>query len=194
MCFFHMKSRYLDDGEVARLRRSMDAQAWLIFRTMLETGLRVGDVVTLRREHITSDGILYKASKTGKGGVAEITPGLRRALLRQGAGYLFKGRTPGTHLTRQAVWKRIKKAGERSGVDLEGLSPHAMRKAFAVDLYKEKGFAAVKEALQHSYNSTTEIYAFADWNTGANADLPLKRRDLELIVRAVIEALSDRLV
>ena len=188
-----MKSRFLDGGELARLRRAMDAQAWVVFRTMLETGLRVGDVVTLRREHILSEGIAFKASKTGKAGVAEITPGLRRALLRQGRGYLFKGRKPGTHLTRQAVWKRIKKAGERAGVDVEGLSPHAMRKAFAVELYKQKGFEAVKEALQHAYNSTTEIYAFADWNTGSNADLPLKRRDLELIVRAVIEALGDRL-
>lgn len=187
-----MKSRFLDDGEVARLRRAMDREAWLVFRVMLETGLRVGDVVSLTRLDVLREGIRYKAHKTGKEGLAPISAGLYRILARR-SGYLFPGRKEGTHLTRQAVWKRIKAASVRSGVDIEGVSPHAFRKAFAVELYKEKGFEAVKAALQHAYNSTTELYAFADWNTGANADLPLKRRDLELIVRAVIEALGDRL-
>ena len=187
-----MKSRYLDEKEIATIRRCMGAEAWLVFRVMLETGLRVGDVVALERRHVTKDGIIYKAHKTGKEGLAPITPGLYRKLSHRN-GYLFKGRKEGTHLTRQAVWKRIKTAGKRAGLDLDGMSPHAMRKAFAVELYKARGFEAVKQALQHSYNSTTEIYAFADWNTGTNADLPLRRRDLELIVRAVIEAVGDRL-
>jgi hypothetical protein len=60
-----------------------------------------------------------------------------------------------------------------------------------VELYREKGFKAVKEALQHNNSATTEIYSFADWNTGKNADLPLKRRDLQLIVKMVLEALGE---
>ena len=65
-----------------------------------------------------------------------------------------------------------------------------MRKVFAVELYREKGFQAVQEALQHSFAATTEIYSFADWDTGKNADLPLTRRDLKLIVKMVLEALG----
>ena len=73
----------------------------------------------------------------------------------------------------------------------EGISPHSMRKVFAVELYREKGFRAVQEALQHANCATTEIYSFADWSTGENADLPLKRKDLQLIVKLVLEALGD---
>ena len=85
----------------------------------------------------------------------------------------------------------MKKAAERAGVESEGTSPHSLRKVFAVELYREKGFSAVKEALQHANAATTEIYSFADWNTGENANLPLVRRDLQLVVRMVLEALGE---
>ena len=65
-----------------------------------------------------------------------------------------------------------------------------MRKVFAVELYREKGFEEARKALQHNNSATTEIYTFADWNTGKNADLPLKRRDLQLVVRMCLEAIG----
>ena len=76
-------------------------------------------------------------------------------------------------------------------MDPEGVSPHTLRKVFAVELYREKGFKAVQEALQHTNGATTEIYSFADWSTGKNAEEPLKRKDLQLIVKMVIEALGE---
>ena len=60
-----------------------------------------------------------------------------------------------------------------------------------MELYHEKGFKAVKEALQHRNSATTEIYSFADFSTGKNAELPLCRKDLEMIVKMVVEALGD---
>ena len=66
-----------------------------------------------------------------------------------------------------------------------------MRKVFAVELYREQGFSVVKKALQHNNNATTEIYTFADWTTGENANKPLQRKDLELIIRKCLEALTD---
>ena len=86
----------------------------------------------------------------------------------------------------------IKRAAERAGVESEGTSPHSLRKVFAVELYREKGFKAVQEALQHTNTATTEIYSFADWSTGASAELPLKRKDLQLIVKMVLEALGEQ--
>ena len=119
---------------------------------------------------------------------------MRKKLLENGSNYekwLFPSPyKAGKHITRQAVWQRLKKAGKSCGVDLEGLSPHSLRKVFAVELYREKGFQAVKEALQHNYSATTEIYTFADWNTGENASMPLTRKDLPLIVKMVLEAIG----
>ena len=186
-----MKSRFLDQSELTKLREIMSTEEFLPLWLSLETGLRVGDVVSLKRSALKRDGVHYVAQKTGKRGVAQISSNLR-SKLGGGSGYLFPSPYKvGQHLTRQAVWQRIKRAGHRAGVNLDGLSPHSMRKIFAVELYRAHGFEAVRAALQHKYSSTSEIYAFADWDTGENAELPLKRKDLKLVVRMCLEALSN---
>lgn len=187
-----MKSKYLDNVEVKKLRSAMSGEEWLPFWVSLETGLRVGDVVKLKPRDLQKDGIHYTAEKTGKKGIASISQALRKELEKRKGKYIFpSSRSKQGHITRQAVWLRVKRAGERAGIDLEGVSPHAMRKAFAVELYRKKGFKVVQQALQHANAATTEIYSFADWDTGENANLPLQRRDLKLIVRMVLEALGD---
>jgi integrase len=186
-----MKSRFIDEGETKKLRAVLGDVAFLPLRVSLETGIRIGDVVALRVSDVKKDGIHYTAKKTKKSGIAKISDSLRRQLPKNGKWLFPSPFKAGRHITRQAVWARMKTAGKNAGIDLEGLSPHAMRKAFAVELYRKKGFKAVQEALQHNYASTTEIYTFADWNTGENADLPLKRRDLQLIVKMVLEAIGQ---
>lgn len=186
-----MKSKYLEPSTVRELKAHTDQEAWLPLWLSLETGLRVGDVVSLKLSQVKKDGIHYTAQKTGKKGVAQISAELRKKLPTKGK-YLFPSPRDHTrHLTRQAVWARIKASAKRAGIELEGVSPHSMRKAFAVELYREKGFEAVQKALQHNNSATTEIYSFSDFNTGENADLPLKRRDLQLIVKMCLEALGQ---
>lgn len=187
-----MRSRYLDSGEVRRLRAALSPYEWLPLWVSLETGLRIGDVVGLKCGALRRDGLHFTAAKTGKRGVAVISDDLRRALRKDSPGaWLFPSPYRlGTHLTRQACWARIKRGAKTAGVDLEGVSPHALRKSFAVELYREKGFKAVQAALQHRNAATTEIYSFADWSTGENANKPLLRRDLQLIVKMVLEALG----
>lgn len=186
-----MRSKYLDNTEVKKLRSAMSSEEWLPLWVSLETGLRVGDVVKLKPKDLQVDGLHYTAEKTGKKGTAAISQSLRKELAKRKGKYIFPSfRDETKHLTRQAVWLRIKRAGKRAGIELEGVSPHAMRKAFAVELYRKKGFQAVQKALQHNNSATTEI-CFADWDTGENANLPLQRRDLKLIVRMVLEALGD---
>lgn len=187
-----MKSKYLSPDEVRALRSHLTAAEWLPLWVAAETGLRIGDVVALRRASVKSDGIHYRAQKTHKSGVAPISAALRRALGDRRGGWLFPSPyRAGAHLTRQAAWQRIKRAADRAGIDLDGCSPHSLRKSFAVELYREHGFRAVQDALQHANAATSEIYAFADWSTGENAGLPLCRRDLQMIVKMVLEALGD---
>ena len=193
-----MKSRYIGLDEVEKIKKVSGDELFLPFWISLETGMRVGDVLKLRYGDLKDDGIHYTAEKTKKKGVAKITKNLRTELEYRGKGkqkraYIFPSpKKAGAHLTRQSAWQRIKKAGEAAGVDLEGLSPHTFRKIYAVELYRVKGFNAVKQALQHNHNATTEIYAFADWGTGKNANEPLRRRDLQLIIKMVLEALDHK--
>lgn len=187
-----MKSRYIEPREWRELEEKLTPEAWLPFRVSLETGLRIGDVVKLRRVDLKDDGLHFRAEKTGKRGVAKVSASLRQALSKKRGKWLFPSPyKAGEHITRQCAWARMKKACERAGIDSSGISPHSLRKLFAVELYREKGFKAVQEALQHSNAATTELYSFADWSTGKSAEIPLKRKDLQLLINMVLEALGD---
>lgn len=187
-----MKSKYIETTELDKLRSILAAEAWLPLWVSLETGLRIGDVVKLRRQNLQADGLHFKAQKTGKNGVAKVSAELRRELSRRRGKWLFPSPyKAGKHITRQCAWARIKTACKKAGIDPDGVSPHSLRKVFAVELYREKGFKAVQQALQHNSAATTEIYSFADWATGDNAELPLRRKDMQLLVKMVIEALGE---
>lgn len=187
-----MQSKYLEEIEVEKLREVMSEERFLPLWVSLETGMRVGDCVAIQNKNVKPDGIHFRAQKTNKYGVAPISEDLRKRLKGRKGKWVFPSPSdPEKHITRQAVWSRIKSAGKKAGLDLRGVSPHAMRKVFAVELYREQGFQAVKKALQHNNNATTEIYTFSDWTTGENANIPLQRKDLELIIRKCLEALTD---
>lgn len=190
-----MRARYLEEREVEALRRAMLAEDWLIMQVAQETGLRVGDVVALRWEDIRGRKVTYRAQKTGKLGCAELSAGtaawLARRRRRRASGWVFPSpKKPGAHITRQAVWWRMKRACKRSGVDEAGASPHSLRKVFAVAVYREDGLRAAQEALQHDRAEVTELYALSDWSTDAHADEPLLRRDMVAIAREVARILG----
>lgn len=190
-----MKSKYVETKDLKSLRNMLDEESWLPLWVSLETGLRIGDVVKLRKVNLQTDGLHYKAEKTGKNGVAPISDELRKKLSQRRGKWLFPSPyKKGNHITRQCAWERIKRACKRAGIEAEGISPHSLRKVFAVELYREKGFKAVQNALQHNSATTTEIYSFADWSTGENSELPLRRKDMQLLVKMVIEALGENRV
>lgn len=182
----------------------MTAAERLPLDVALATGLRIGDVVALRKRDVVDDGeglrIEYTAAKTGKRGSVSVPAPLAARLRRQarafrGSEYLFPpgkrySRTP--HLTRQACWGRIKRAARAAGVEVDGVSPHSLRKVYAVELRHAHGLAAVREALQHSSDAVTRVYAYADTVLNAESDEPIRWRDLELVVDYVIERLHEK--
>lgn len=195
-----MRSRFINRGDVENLARDLGTAAWLPFRVMLETGLRVGDVCKIKRSDLLRreddrPGIRYVAEKTGKEGFALISEGLYGALIkaaRSRSGYLFPGREKGKHITRQALYARIKRSCANLGIVPRGISPHSLRKVFAVNLRHEKGLEAVREALQHSNAAVTRVYAYADTVLKSDTDEPIRWRDLELLVDYILERLSEK--
>lgn len=185
-----MKSKFLDGRELSALRAAAPDE-WLPFEVALRTGLRIGDVLKIRVRDLARDGVRYVAEKTGKRGFAALPPELLHALRKNArGGWCFPSpKKEGSHLTRQAAWQRMKRAAFKAGVGAEGVSPHALRKSFAVDRMHTGGLHAVQEALQHEQPGVTEIYALADWLTGENAEKPLRRGDLLLIATKIAELL-----
>ena len=190
-----MRTIYVTTDQVEKIAAHLSAWEWLALWVSAETGLRVGDVVALKWRQIAPDRIFFTAQKTGKWGFAPISEKLYRelVLMRRSTRWVFPSpKDPEKHLTRQAVWYRVKRACERAGIDPEGIAPHSFRKYFAVETFKREGLKATQAALQHDRTITTEDYAMSDFITGENANLPLLRRDLTLVVKLVAAALKNR--
>lgn len=191
-----MRTIYIDESQVEAIRTHLSRSEWLALWIAAETGLRVGDVVSLRWEQIGVYAINFTAQKTGKEGSAAISARLRVAILasRSPSPWVFPSpKDYRKHLTRQAVWYRVKRACERAGIDPEGIAPHSFRKYFAVETFKRSGLKATQAALQHDRAVTTEIYALSDYSTGTNADKPILRRDLPFLVELIAAAINSRL-
>ncbi len=189
-----MRSKYLSDATIALLQSVMKREAWLPIEVARQTGLRIGDVCALRRADLDGNVISFTAEKTGKAGTAEISAELS-AELRSRRGrrsrWLFPSpKDSRKHLTRQAVWARLKKACERLGIAPDGVSPHSMRKSYAVELYRREGLQAASRALQHDRTSTTELYVMSDFLSPENENRPLLRKDFDVLVRFIAEAVK----
>ena len=186
-----MRAKFIDEGELDALAAAMSPTDFLPFAVALETGLRIGDVLKIRHSDVKGRYVHFVAQKTGKAGRAQISAFTARKLRKaNGSVWAFPGRDPKKPLTRQAAWARIKRACERSGVSALGVSPHSLRKVFAVELAREHGAEAARQALQHTNLHTTELYVLSDWLTGDNADKPLCRKDITVIVEQIFDLLK----
>jgi len=77
--------------------------------------------------------------------------------------YVFSGRCNGRkHRSRQAVYKDIRRAAALFRLS-EVVTPHSLRKAWAVDKLEETGsLKKVQKLMNHESEAVTMLYAMAD--------------------------------
>lgn len=129
----------------------------------LETGLRISDVLALKTQRFKRR-MRVRESKTGKVRTVTMPEALfRLALAQAGEIYVFPGRLdPAKHRTRQAVYSDLVGVAKRLKLTAH-VTPHSMRKAYAVHAYRRLGdLRAVQRLLGHKDIATTMIYALAD--------------------------------
>lgn len=157
-----MTTEYLLNKELEHVLAALTPQNRLIMRTILHTGMRISDCLSLRTSDLKSSG-WYVEAKTQKRRRYGL-PGPLLAQIREQAGpeWAFPGRKAGTHKTRQAVWWDIKRA-QRAFRLPQNVGTHSARKIYAVRLMKKYGdLKRVQRALNHSSPGVTSVYAMAD--------------------------------
>jgi integrase/recombinase XerD len=171
---------FLTLEEMARLLQAPDASdsAGLRDRALLEVlyaaGLRVSELCSLTPEDVNlRDGYLLARGKGSKERIVPLGDWAVAALegwLEKGRPVLLKGRTarylfvgrPGRPLTRQGVWKLVKRYALKAGIE-KPLSPHKLRHSFATHLLEGGAdLRAVQAMLGHADISTTQIYTHVD--------------------------------
>lgn len=162
-----MKTEYLLNREIDLVLSALTDENRLVIRTALATGLRVGDVLKLTPDRLKPH-FWVTEEKTGK----KRQVGLPEPLLSDlknhaGRDWVFPGRDPRKHRTRQAVWKDVKRAAKSFRIP-QNVGPHSFRKVYAVDLLRKYGdIARVQRALNHDSETITMIYALADMQLSA---------------------------
>ncbi|HUV87698.1 MAG TPA: tyrosine recombinase [bacterium] len=136
-------------------------------------GLRASELVGLRRGDVDLNLAVLRVR--GKGGKERLVPfgavakgcvekylGLLDAAGKSEGPYLFPSpRGRGRHVTRQLLWKNVKKYAARAGVP--GVKPHLFRHTFATHLIQAGAdVRTVQELLGHASITTTQIYAHLD--------------------------------
>ncbi len=157
-----MKSEYLFEKEVDNVLAMLTPINALVMRVALHTGLRVGDVLSLKTDQLAPR-FWVTESKTGKRRQVGLPQPLLGDLQKAAGGvWAFPGRNGRKPHTRQAVWKDVKRAAKALRLP-QNVAPHSARKVFAVDLLQKYGdFERVRRALNHGSTAVTLIYALAD--------------------------------
>ena len=142
-----------------------------ILEFLYATGCRVTELVTVELHDLDSE--THTVLLTGKGdkqrlvpvgsyAVAAIEAWLpdRLTFRTPGAdpGALFLS-TRGNRMSRQAVWRLVKKHGVASGIRADRLSPHVFRHSAATHMVEGGAdLRSVQEILGHASLSTTQVY------------------------------------
>ena len=148
----------------------LDIRTRTLIEVMYATGLRVSELVNLKLSDLHLQ--LGLIQTVGKGDKERIIPigevaadwltryfaSSRLALLKGKASpYVFLN-DRGGQLTRQGVWKIIKKLVAEAGITKD-VSPHTLRHSFATHILENGAdLRIVQELLGHADISTTQIY------------------------------------
>jgi integrase len=158
-----MTTEYLLNQEVGHVLAALTPQNALIMEVVLQTGLRVSDVLELRTADLKPS-MWVTEKKTGKKHRCGLPKELLAKVLNQANDmWAFPSPTdPAKHKSRQAVWKDVKRASKAFRLR-QNIGTHSFRKVYAVRLMHKYGdIRRVQRALSHSNPSVTAIYAMAD--------------------------------
>lgn len=159
-----MTTEYLLNEQVEHVLALLTPDNRLAMRVALHTGLRISDVLSLKRTDIAK-GLQFGITecKTGKKRRVTLTRPLWEDLRACcGPVWVFTNRLdPMKHRSRQAVWRDVKRAQEALRLP-QNIGPHSARKIYAVQLFEDFGnVEKVRKALNHGNDSTTMIYVMA---------------------------------
>jgi integrase/recombinase XerD len=134
-----------------------------MLETLYATGLRVSELVSLKRFAVNLDAGVVRV--LGKGAKERLVPlgeeaveWISRYLKQQNGSEALFITARGQAMTRQAFWHLIRRYGARA-IPGKRLSPHVLRHAFATHLINHGAdLRVVQMLLGHADISTTQIY------------------------------------
>jgi site-specific recombinase XerD len=138
----------------------------VMVRFMIDAGLRVGELVALRPEHLNmmTCQLVVRDGKGARDRVLWISADLRDEVgewleRRPTSSWLFPTRD-GDPVSTRYVRSMVKRMALKAGLpEADRITPHTLRHTFATQILRQtRNIRTVQEALGHSSVSTTQIY------------------------------------
>lgn len=170
-----MSPKTLNEREVSAFIEAVKGpRDMLLIVIMLDAGLRVNEVVQLRKSDLWQTNepahTIYVRPEIAKGGISRFVPTTERIKAAitnlDGPGFfsgcigpfdlVFPGRKEGDHMSTRQVERITKLIGTRS--INRPVNPHVLRHTFATRLMRVTNARVVQELLGHKKLTSTQIY------------------------------------
>lgn len=172
-----IKKEHLIDVQPIRSKAKIDKMKWalkrhcserdyILFLIGINTGLRVSDILNLKKESILNlkskkrKEFQIREGKTQKARMINITSAFNEVFtyaLELESEWLFPSRKGNKPISKIQAYRQLNKAGEWA--EVESIGTHTMRKTFGYWFYKQTGnVAMLQEILNHSHPKITLTY------------------------------------
>lgn len=159
--------KFLSESEVtALLLAATGAREIAMLELLYASGLRVSELLGLKRNALRKGGEGVFLLVKGKGGKERMVPVGKKAaeavagyLAEHAGDFMFPGKGGKGGMTRQRFGQIMKDLAVKAGVSPDKVSPHVIRHSFASHLlHHGADLRLVQELLGHAQIATTQIY------------------------------------
>lgn len=161
------RDRYISDDEFSAVKMIATSEIQLMMEFTYLTGLRQIDVLKLKVNDLSDEGIFVHVSKTKdklliewSDSLLSVVEKIKKQYRRYGTTTLFtntKG-MPYTSSGLQSVWQRLIKKAIKKNLISESFTFHDIRRKAATDLERKLGREMARQLLGHTDQKTTAIY------------------------------------
>lgn len=152
----------LDDVSESMFISALNKKLRYIYLLGISTGLRISDIVSLKKEVLHIKEPTIKEQKTGKSKRIYIPIKTRNGLFdiaktSQNEYIFYSPYSKSGHISRQYVWKTFKKVAKNLNIEIN-MGTQSMRKRYAKRLYDNHNLNYVKNKLNHDSVTTSLLY------------------------------------
>lgn len=160
---------YLTNEQKQAVEDRLAGQYLLIWLIGCSTGLRISDILELTVRQLTRKYTWIRERKTHKRRRIYIQANIRSQVARYAEKHKLKPDNKIFSVSRQTVWKHIKRAAELEGISTN-VGTHTMRKTYS-KAYMDKGYSLdeLHERLNHTHMSDTIGYITSNQQLGLDS-------------------------
>lgn len=148
--------------QLADYLKSKNERDHLLFCFGIYTGLRISDILAVKKKMVKGTTLVLVEQKTKKTKRVPIVPKLKRLINKYITDldedeYLFHGRSRNKPMSRVRAYQILKEAADL--FDIKSMGTHTLRKTFGYHFYQEhRNVAMLQSIFNHSQESITLIY------------------------------------